>query len=95
MPEMHEICDNELDDDCDGDIDGGCALCDNGVQDEDEEGVDCGGPCPPCLIFPWMILTVVGVLMLVGLFVAWWWLKSKGEELEWESLKKRWSGLGD
>ncbi|MFP4118550.1 MAG: hypothetical protein ACLFTH_00685 [Candidatus Woesearchaeota archaeon] len=22
--------------------------CENGIQDPDEEGVDCGGPCPPC-----------------------------------------------
>jgi len=31
-------------------IDGGgnLSLCDNGIQDNDEAGIDCGGPCPPC-----------------------------------------------
>lgn len=26
--------------------------CNNGVQDGDETGVDCGGSCPPCLVLP-------------------------------------------
>ncbi|MBD3388100.1 MAG: hypothetical protein GF416_03550 [Candidatus Altiarchaeales archaeon] len=25
--------------------------CDNGFRDENEEGIDCGGPCPPCHCF--------------------------------------------
>lgn len=54
-----EICDNGLDDDCDGYVDGedsncevvtpvitGVASCSNRRQDGDEEGLDCGGSCP-------------------------------------------------
>lgn len=26
--------------------------CGNLVKDEDESGIDCGGPCPPCSISP-------------------------------------------
>lgn len=26
--------------------------CNNGIQDGDETGVDCGGTCPPCLVLP-------------------------------------------
>ena len=26
--------------------------CNNGVQDGDETGVDCGGSCAPCLVLP-------------------------------------------
>jgi hypothetical protein len=92
MPEQHDICDNGLDDDCDGEIDEGCALCSNNEQDEDEEGIDCGGPCPPCPEFPWFILSIIGVIILVVLFIVWRWFKSKGEELSWEALKGRWSG---
>lgn len=26
--------------------------CNNGIQDGDETGIDCGGSCPPCLVLP-------------------------------------------
>ena len=39
-----EIC-NGIDDDCDGDIDEG-----DGIKNGDEEGIDCGGSCPPALL---------------------------------------------
>ena len=47
------VCDDATDDDGDGFIDcgdtdckfDGACLCSNGVQDADEEGVDCGGSC--------------------------------------------------
>src|SRR5690606_34810781 len=29
-------------------IDGSGATCDDGVQNQGETGVDCGGPCPAC-----------------------------------------------
>lgn len=43
-----EFCDNELDDDCDGSVNEGCIVnvsCSDGIQNQDEEGVDCGGSC--------------------------------------------------
>ncbi|MCK4496997.1 MAG: PKD domain-containing protein [Candidatus Aenigmarchaeota archaeon] len=91
MPEQHDICDNGLDDDCDGETDEGCGLCNNNVQDEGEDGVDCGGPCEPCPEFPWIILSIIGVVILVVLLVIWKMFRSKGEELTWEALKGRWS----
>ncbi|MBU4502399.1 MAG: hypothetical protein KKA79_07420 [Nanoarchaeota archaeon] len=55
---LTEICDNDIDDDCDAYIDGddstcqvttpvteASASCSNRKQDGDEEGVDCGGSC--------------------------------------------------
>jgi len=27
------------------------ATCSDGVQNQDEQGIDCGGICPPCLVF--------------------------------------------
>jgi hypothetical protein len=91
MPESYDMCDNGLDDDCDGSIDDGCALCSNGEQDEEEEGIDCGGPCPPCSGFPWYVLSIIGVIILVVLVFLWKKLKVKGEELTWENMKKEWS----
>ena len=71
-----EICSDNLDNDCDGEVDEDCIniekTCSNGVQDNDEEGVDCGGSCPnECRSFPWgMIMIVMGILVLLGLVVA-------------------------
>jgi hypothetical protein len=47
---------NDLDDDCDGEIDEGCLVkkndvklhCTNRIKDVDEEGIDCGGSCNGC-----------------------------------------------
>jgi hypothetical protein len=51
-----ELC-NGMDDDCDSQIDEGCetapsALCTNGVQDEKESGIDCGGICSNWCLLP-------------------------------------------
>ncbi len=68
---------NRIDDDCDGTIDEGCPRgsisagpsCSNRIQDGDEEGIDCGGSCPPCPRPPevpeWMWLIVFLVLVVV------------------------------
>lgn len=48
---IKEICNNNVDDDCDGLIDEYClaGTCYDGIQNQGEEGIDCGGPCPtPC-----------------------------------------------
>lgn len=47
-PGNTEVCGNDIDDDCAGDGDAVCemvASCADGVQNGDEEGVDCGGSC--------------------------------------------------
>jgi hypothetical protein len=91
LPAENDICDNNLDDNCDGETDEGCALCSNGEQDGDEEGVDCGGQCIECPDFPWFILSIVGVIILIVMIAIWWFLKSKGEALTWETVKNKWS----
>ena len=91
MPEPNEICGNDLDDDCDGDMDEGCGLCTNGVQDDEEDGVDCGGSCPLCGEFPWFILSIIGAVILIVALVMWWFMKSTGKELDWDTLKGKWS----
>ena len=53
---------------------GYCDYCFNGVQDVDEEGVDCGGPsCPPCFeveeFFDWLPIAIY-TSWLFTLFVA-------------------------
>jgi hypothetical protein len=48
-----------------------CPWCYDGIQDYDEEGVDCGGSCPPCekplLTFPWWIIFLI--IMALGFLV--------------------------
>jgi hypothetical protein len=77
LPET-EVCDGK-DNNCDGKIDEGCfgpgpiASCENGIQDGDEEGVDCGGSCPnicpePHVQIPpgtWIIVFAVLVIVIV------------------------------
>jgi hypothetical protein len=87
-----EICGNNLDDDCDGETDEGCETCNNGIKDGDEEGVDCGGSCSPCQPNPlWFILIIIGITTLIILVIIIGYLKSRGETLTWELLKKKWT----
>jgi hypothetical protein len=76
-----EICGDSIDNDCDGDIDEDCQVP-NGNGDN---GGDGGEP------FPWWILSIVGFIILILLIVAWYYFRSKGEELSWETLKKRYA----
>ncbi len=59
LPLSTDLCNNTLDDDCDGQVDEGCqqqqpnqtsqqSTCFNSVQDGDETGIDCGGSCRAC-----------------------------------------------
>ena len=53
-----DVCGNNLDDDCDGEVDEGCqspvvtqnitSTCFNNVKDGEETGIDCGGICKTC-----------------------------------------------
>jgi hypothetical protein len=68
-----DICDNGIDDNCNGETDEGCEdvneTCNNNRLDPEEEGTDCGGTCPAkCFSFPWIELTTIGlVVFFVGL----------------------------
>ncbi len=87
-----EICFDHSDNDCDGEIDENCDHCSNGLQDYDEEGIDCGGSsCNPCAGFPWWILIVVGVVIIGMLLFLMKSFKDEGRELTWEELKKKYT----
>jgi hypothetical protein len=78
-----ELCDDDDDNDCDGytDCDDtdciGTSVCDV---------IDGNGPEP----FPWWILSIIGVIVLVALAILWLIFRRKGEELTWDTLKKKW-----
>jgi hypothetical protein len=79
-----EVCDSK-DNDCDGEIDEGCrggpelGSCEDGIQNGDEEGIDCGGSCPKsCAIQPpapsgtWVLVfaALVSVIVVVGILLV-------------------------
>ena len=76
-----EIC-NGIDDDCDGAVDEGCpgeepSHCSNGVQDGDEEGVDCSGSCRKVCqkaipVNTWIIVfaAIAAVIAIFGIFFS-------------------------
>ena len=76
---QHEICYDSIDNDCDGEADELCkaeVTCHNKLQDLNEAGVDCGGPCDKAcddasswIIFAAIIMAVIiiaGVLEYTG-----------------------------
>jgi len=70
----HDICGNSLDDDCDTEVDEDCdffsVTCFNGVMDENEEGVDCGGRCPrECLGLGNLYIFIIGVIILLAALI--------------------------
>jgi len=78
-----EICSDSFDNDCDG-----YTNCD----DSDCYGSPvCEGAGPEPEEFPWWLLSVIGVIILVVLAVLLLHLKRHGEELTWETVKKKWS----
>ena len=51
-PQVSELCNNNLDDNCNSKVDEGCAdftgTCFDKIKNQNETGIDCGGPCPSC-----------------------------------------------
>jgi len=96
---MSETCGNNLDDDCDGEIDNGCAaysscaegrvsstcICGGDVTDS---GYCCGGETyvDGCPSSGWWVLVMIGVAVLIILYVLVTYFKSHGRELTWGSL---------
>ncbi|MBU0952948.1 MAG: fibronectin type III domain-containing protein [Nanoarchaeota archaeon] len=75
-PTATDTCDDGVDNDCDGEIDESCTEdhCSNGIMDADEEGVDCGESCGPCLlpettIDKILVGSAVGVSVLIVVLV--------------------------
>ena len=99
-----EMCANNIDDDCDGQVDEGCAssvACGTGAIPE--TGCMCGnmtytgGYCcygtfqtELCFRLPWELLIVFGVLGAVA-GVAVHFVRKKGKENSWEELEKKYT----
>ncbi|MBU0953404.1 MAG: putative metal-binding motif-containing protein [Nanoarchaeota archaeon] len=81
LPRANDICYNNLDDDCDGIADEFCTqeiTCANGIQDLNEEGIDCGAECgnvcpmniasivlPVVIALAFILVTVFGLIPLI------------------------------
>jgi hypothetical protein len=97
-----EVCDGK-DNNCDGRIDEGCyggmlTSCENGVQDGDEEGNDCGGSCPDLCLKPmpgfegtwlYVFVAIVVVIIIAGAVMALGNRKKEGEVKRQEFKKEK------
>ncbi|RLJ09765.1 MAG: hypothetical protein DRP15_02510, partial [Candidatus Aenigmatarchaeota archaeon] len=68
----NEICYDNKDNDCDGEVDEQCTpeiTCYNGIQDLNEDGIDCGGPCEKeCevkITLPWILIATGSIILIV------------------------------
>lgn len=97
----NEICGDNKDNDCDGQIDEGCQVpnCGEGQINESctcegsarSSGYCCAGVYSEeeCVENSWWILIVLGVVILAVLAALVIYFKSRGKELTWEELMKR------
>ncbi|MFQ5647773.1 MAG: MopE-related protein, partial [Candidatus Aenigmatarchaeota archaeon] len=90
-----EICYNDIDEDCDGVADNPSVCspmvtCYNGMQDLNEDGIDCGGPCDPCAELPW--LWVGAGLVIVTLAALLYFFKFRKKGPTWEELERKYAG---
>ncbi|NIP40912.1 MAG: hypothetical protein GTN39_05330 [Candidatus Aenigmarchaeota archaeon] len=81
-----DVCDNGLDDNCDGETDEDCfdvnETCYNKKHDLGEERTDCGGKCPKtCYFFPWVEVTLIGVAMFFIGLGLYYMQREKGKRL--------------
>ncbi len=63
-----EKCGDGIDNNCNGETDENCAgasNCFNGIKDNGEEGIDCGGPCISCEMRSYFFIGAVAALILV------------------------------
>ncbi len=98
-----EVCGDGLDNDCDGETDENCRASPCG-EGEITQGCLCEGSArtwgyccsgiyseKECVDNPWWILIAIGVAILAVLAVLIVYFKSKGRELTWEELMKRYT----
>lgn len=85
-----EVCANGQDDNCNNQVDEGCPNCFNGLQDGDEEGIDCGGSCASACEFIDLTTTfalVVLVVIVLGAVL----LKLRKKKDGWSEVEKRYT----
>jgi len=93
---LTEICYNNIDEDCDGVVDNPdvCSpviTCYNGIQDLNEDGIDCGGPCEPCGgSFPWLWIGAGAVIVAAAVLL--YFFKFRKKEITWEELQRKYAG---
>jgi len=92
-----EICSNTEDDNCNGQVNEGCPdyilLCQNGIQDDTEDGIDCGGACPNICESKelWVMMILAGLAIIIIVVILAGYMKSQGRELTWSELSKKWN----
>ena len=72
--ERGDICGDHLDNDCDIAVDEDCDSCSNGIQNTDEDGIDCGSHCARlCGDFSvWISFAVIGIIIIAIVGILAW-----------------------
>jgi len=88
-----EVCDNGLDDDCDGDDDNEDDDCGTGAGFPQGYDDPLGTPPDPGTVDPFSIgniLMLIGVIVMGVLLYIWYYFKKRGQEPTWENVMKKW-----